>query len=167
MEERVGLYYVTDDCMYVVRPHDVIRYYRESLKDLYESFYDYSPPEPSGLVSLYILYILLAGILSLALHSVASEVLGWSMPESKNGVMLFTAVLLKSFIVVILVMRKSAVSGFLAGSVKGSTMLLWKREKFSIVYEKDQAGRLVPAEMGTTLFKEQQGDWLNLFRRRG
>ena len=52
--------------------------------------------------------------------------------------------------------------------MKASTVILWRKDRLSVVCEKDpRTKKLVPAEMKTTFFQEQRGDWLNLVRPRG
>lgn len=94
----------------------------------------------------------------------------WSRddPYDSTRLLLVLALVGKGLGVAVWSMRKTCLVGFLQGQVKASTVILWRRDRFSVVYNKDPVTQaLVPAEMRTTFFQEQRGDWLNLVRPRG
>lgn len=181
------------------------RHYKEALGQLgYDSFSESQPPEALGLALLYLLYALMAGVLSFALH-LSIDVLGLWSPASRSaaalwlmwwgqqeigadissssgssagvvepkGALVFLALFLKSLVLAVLVMRKTCLAGFLGGTVKASMVVFWRRGRVRPWRAADdgggsagQAGAAAKAGV-TTLFSEQRGDWLNLFRPRG
>ncbi len=155
------------------------RYYREAFADLYETFFEEAPPEPLGLALLWCIYFVMACCLSFGFHValdlwlLGGEVLAFSSRARQaqtprdDATRLLLAVLLlaKALVLVVWSMRKTCLVGFLQGRVKASTVTLWRRDRFTAVHAKN-AHPQVPG-MGTTLFQEQRGDWLNWFRPRG
>ena len=141
---------------------------------------------------LYLLYALVAGVLSFALHCSIDAVVPWS-PASRSasrlwllwwgadvahgggvkgtsakGALVFVALFLKSLLVAVLVMRKTCLAGFLGGTVKASMVIFWRRDRLRPWSSATKGGSSSSSTVGTTtLFTEQRGDWLNLVRPRG
>lgn len=175
--------------------HLSFRYYREALADSYDSFFEPQQPEPLGKALLAFLYLLLSALLAFCFHCLldlwastftepsssslflSSWARAWTTgsssssshhPDSSTQLLLALALVAKALIIVSWSMRKTCLVGFLQGQVKSSTVILWRKTRFSVVYEKHPVTHaLVPAEMYTTFFQEQRGDWLNLVRPRG
>lgn len=169
------------------------RYYQEALGALgYDGFSESQPPEALGVALLYLLYALVAGVLSFALHCSIDAVVPWS-PASRSasrlwllwwgadvgggstsakGALVFLALFLKSLLVAVLVMRKTCLAGFLGGTVKASMVIFWRRDRLQPWTAAAAAGAKPSSNSSskvgtTTLFTEQRGDWLNLLRPRG
>jgi hypothetical protein len=123
------------------------RFYKEALGKLgYDAFSESQPPEALGLALLYLIYALLAGILSFALHlsidvlgmwspASASAALLWRMwwgerpGSSIQGALVVLALFLKSLVLSVLLMRKTCLAGFLGGTVKASMVIFWRRDR--------------------------------------
>ncbi len=171
------------------------RHYKAALGELgYDCFSESQPPEALGLALLYLLYALLAGVLSFALH-LSIDVLGlwspasasasllwrvwWGEPAGASsssidpkGALVFLALFLKSLLLAVLVMRKTCLAGFLGGTVKASMVIFWRRDRLQPWQAEAQpkgagTGTGAGRAGSTTLFSEQRGDWLNLVRPRG
>lgn len=166
-------------CLQEACSDGVERHYREALADLYGSFNDTQAPEPLGKVLLFFIYLLLSSFLAFCFHCVLDMWDSFSFPSSPlraksiqhsdfTHLLLALVLMCKAYIIVSWSMSKCCLIGFLKGKVKASTVILWRKDRFAVVCEKDAVTReLVPVEMSTTFFQEQRGDWLNLVRPRG
>ena len=121
-----------------------IRFYRSSLADEYDAYCDHYH-HPWGLASKYILYGLLSTIMSLGMGLILTVVGLWDPPGthwSANS-LVHLLLFLKSFILVFVLMRKSAVTSFLGGSVLTSNLIMWKRNLFTKLSARRKTPRLV------------------------
>lgn len=161
-------------------PPPTTRYYRQAFADLYETFFEEAPPEPLGLALLWSIYFVMACCLSFGFHVALDlwlldgEVLAFSSRarqaqtprDDVTRLLLAVLLLAKALVLVVWSMRKTCLVGFLQGRIKASTVTLWRRDRFTAVnHEKDIHTQATG--MGTTLYQEQRGDWLNLVRPRG